>query len=225
MNGDVGWIDFHFDIMCPWAYQTSLWIREVRERTGLEIRWRFFSLEEANREDGKKHPWEREWSYGWSMMRIGVVLRRRDMALLDQWYLTAGRALHEQGRKPHDPDVARGLLVEMGVGDEVLDRALEDPTTHDEIRSEHERVVAAGGFGVPTIGFPDGRILFGPVLVEPPPGHRTVALWDHVRSWQDFDGLYEIQRPKSTADIERIAARFTPYLDARDWRTIQKETP
>ena len=42
-------VDFHFDVMCPYAYQTSLWIREVRRLTGLEITWRFFSLEEINR--------------------------------------------------------------------------------------------------------------------------------------------------------------------------------
>ena len=75
-------VDFHFDIMCPYAYQTSLWIRNVREETGLDIRWRFFSLEEINRQEGKKHPWEREWSYGWSMMRVGALLRRQDMSCL-----------------------------------------------------------------------------------------------------------------------------------------------
>ncbi|MFM8836330.1 MAG: DsbA family protein [Actinomycetota bacterium] len=46
-------IDFFFDIMCPYAYQTSLWIREIREKVALEINWRFFSLEEINREEGK----------------------------------------------------------------------------------------------------------------------------------------------------------------------------
>ena len=51
-------VDFHFDVMCPWAYQTSLWIRSVREETGLKINWKFFSLEEVNRREGKKHPWE-----------------------------------------------------------------------------------------------------------------------------------------------------------------------
>ena len=86
-------IGFHFDVMCPWAYQTSLWIRDVRRQNGLQIDWRFFSLEETNREEGKKHPWEREWSYGWSMMRIGAYLRRQDPALLDEWYARAGRAL------------------------------------------------------------------------------------------------------------------------------------
>jgi 2-hydroxychromene-2-carboxylate isomerase len=31
----VGAVDFHFDFMCPWAYQASLWIRDVREQLGL----------------------------------------------------------------------------------------------------------------------------------------------------------------------------------------------
>ena len=41
-------VDFHFDVMCPWAYQTSLWMREVSERRDIEVNWRFFSLEEIN---------------------------------------------------------------------------------------------------------------------------------------------------------------------------------
>ncbi|MDG2022863.1 MAG: DsbA family protein, partial [Actinomycetota bacterium] len=57
-------VDFHFDVMCPWAYQTSLWMRDVRDQLDLKVNWKFFSLEEINLREGKKHPWEREWSYG-----------------------------------------------------------------------------------------------------------------------------------------------------------------
>src|SRR6476660_10168640 len=54
-------ITFYLDPMCPYSYQTSVWIREVRSRLadGLDIVWKFFSLEEVNLEAGKKHPWER----------------------------------------------------------------------------------------------------------------------------------------------------------------------
>src|SRR6478672_3784891 len=83
-------IEFFFDLMCPWAYQGAVWIREVRALTGLDIRWRFFSLEEINRVEGKKHPWERDWSYGWSQMRVGALLRREEPALLDRWYAATG---------------------------------------------------------------------------------------------------------------------------------------
>ena len=141
-------VDFHFDPMCPFAYQTSLWVRDVREQLGITINWRFFSLEEINRVEGKKHPWERDWSYGWSLMRIGALLGRTDMSLLDQWYAAIGHELHVAGGKPHDPVVARRLLGKI-VDAAVFDAALDDPTTHDDVRADHQRVVDAGGYGVP----------------------------------------------------------------------------
>jgi len=126
-------IDFHLDIMCPFAFQTSRWMRDVRRQTGLVINWRFFSLEEINRVEGKKHPWEREWSYGWSMMRIAAYLRRTDLDLLDKWLLVAGEALHVQGQRPHDPEVARLLLESIGADPAVVDLAINDQTTNDEV--------------------------------------------------------------------------------------------
>ncbi len=215
-------VDFHFDLMCPFAYQTSRWIREVRDRTGLAVTWRFFSLEEVNRQEGKKHPWERAWSYGWSMMRIGALLRRHDMADLDRWYERAGRALHVEGRKPHEPAVARALLEELGLNPGLVDEAIADPTTGDEVLADHRRVVDAGGFGVPTLFFPDGQCLFGPVLVDPPTGEAAVRLWDAVAAWREFPHLYELQRPKSTADEQVIVDALRPYLEARDWVSVNR---
>lgn len=215
-------VDFHFDVMCPWAYQTSRWMRTVRDELGLTVNWRFFSLEEVNRVEGKKHPWEREWSYGWSMMRIGALLRRRDMAQLDAWYERAGRALHVDGHKPHEPDVARHLLREISLDPAVVDEAMADPTTHDEVRADHQRVRDAGGFGVPTLFFPDGQCLFGPVVLDPPTGDAAVRLWQATTAWLEFPHLYEVQRPKTAADQRHIAQTFRPYLDARDWVSIER---
>lgn len=224
-NGRPTSVDFHFDIMCPYAYQTSLWIRSVREETGLDIRWKFFSLEAINRAEGKKHPWEREWSYGWSMMRIGALLRRQDMDLLDRWYAEAGKALHVEGRKPHRPEVAEEILTEMGLDPALVRAAIDDPTTGDEVLAEHERVVAKGGFGVPTMFFADDQALFGPVLVDPPEGEAAVRLWDLTVGWLEFPHVYEVQRPKGPADIDAIATAFSPYLEARDWFSVQNPTP
>lgn len=215
-------VDFHFDVMCPWAYQTSLWMREVRDQLGLTVNWRFFSLEEVNLRPGKKHPWEREWSYGWSMMRIGAVLRRQSMDLLDQWYAVAGKALHVDGNRPHEPAVARHLLTLIGADPAIVDASIADQTTHDEIKAEHQRVVDAGGFGVPTLFFPDGQCLFGPVLLDPPTGDAAVRLWHAVTAWCEFPHLYELQRPKQKTDEAAIAQTFRPYLEARDWVSINR---
>jgi predicted DsbA family dithiol-disulfide isomerase len=221
---------FHFDVICPWAYQTSLWMREVRDRLGIEVDWRFFSLEEVNRVDGKKHPWEREWSYGWSMMRIGALLKREDPALNDAWYLRSGTALHVEGRQPHRPEVARDLLAEMGLDPGIVDDALADETTHDDVRRDHEAVLALGGWGVPTLVFPgsatdEARKLFGPVLIEPPTGGAADRLWELVVGWLEFPHLFELQRPKTPADLASVAEVFRPYIEAREWNTVVNPTP
>jgi len=215
-------VDFHFDVMCPWAYQTSLWMRDVRDQLDLKVNWKFFSLEEINLREGKKHPWEREWSYGWSMMRIGVVLRRLDMDLLDKWYAVAGKALHVDGHRPHNPDVARHLLEEIGADPGIVEQSIEDLSTHDEIKTEHDRVVGTGGFGVPTLFFPDGQAFFGPVLLDPPTGDAALRLWDAVTAWMEFPHLYEMQRPKQATDEQAIYETFKPYLEARDWVSINR---
>ena len=218
MTADV---DFHFDPMCPFAYQTALWIREVRAQTGLTVNWRFFSLEEINRVEGKKHPWERRWSYGWSLMRVGALLRRMDPDLLDRWYEVTGHELHTLGGKPHDPEVARRLLSDIGVDPGLLDRALDDPTTHDDVRADHQRVLDAGGYGVPTL-FLDGQCLFGPVLVDPPTGADALRLWQVVTGLAALPHVYELQRPKTAADAELIGRTLRPYLDGRDWVSIDR---
>ena len=219
-------VDFHFDPMCPFAYQTSLWIRDVREQLGITVNWRLFSLEEINRAEGKKHPWEREWSFGWSLMRIGALLRRTDMASLDHWYAAIGHELHTLGGKPHDPVVARRLLREIGLDETTFDAALDDPTTHDDIRADHQRVVDAGGYGVPTLflsGTADGtQCLFGPVLVDPPTGQASLTLWNVVIGMAELPHVYELQRPKAPADVDLIGRSLRPYLDGRDWVSINR---
>lgn len=219
-------VDFHFDVMCPWAYQTSKWIREARRQRDITVRWRFFSLEEVNRQDGKKHPWEREWSYGWSMLRVAARLRRlpgpRGNEAVDHFYEVAGRMLHEDGLKVYTPEGVAAVLDEIGEDRSLAQEAIEDPSTHDEVRADHAAVVDLGGYGVPTLVFhPERTPLFGPVITPAPTGEEAGKLWDAVVAWRSFPHLYEIRRPKVAADWEHIQTSFSPYLNARDWQTIQ----
>ena len=219
-------VEFFFDPMCPWAYQTSRWMREVRDRLGLEVSWRFFSLEEVNRIDGRKHPWERAWSYGWSQMRVGAYLRRVGMNEVDRWYAAIGSAFHERGVRTHEPAVHAALLDELGHPPGTLDAALADTTTTDEVRADHDHALATlGAFGVPTIVLPSGDTVFGPVVTPAPIGEAALELWDLVTAWRAFPHLYELRRPKTADDIAHIARGFAPYLAARDWQTVENPAP
>lgn len=219
-------IEFYFDPMCPWAYQTSVWIRDVRAQIGLDIAWRFFSLEEINRPEGKRHPWERPLAYGWSPMRVAAWLRRLDMALCDQWYEACGHALHVDGRRFYDRDVAVGLLEGIDAPAHAWDQAMADPTTHDDVRRDHDHAVSTyGAFGVPIIVMDSGRALFGPVVVPAPRGDAALKLWELCTTYSEIGGLFEIKTPKTTDDLRMIARRFEPYLTARQWPTIETPAP
>jgi 2-hydroxychromene-2-carboxylate isomerase len=219
-------VEFFFDPMCPYAYQTSLWMREVRDRLGIGVQWRFFSLEEINRAEGQKHPWERDWSYGFGQMRVGALLRRRSNDELDRWYAEVGRAFHIEGIKTQEPDVHRELLEQWGFGADVLDEAIADATTADEVRADHDFVVGEkAAWGVPTLVFPDGQALFGPVVAPAVYGEAAERLWDLVVGWTEFPHLYELQRPKRPDDLRHILTTFRPYLEARSWTSVSNPTP
>jgi hypothetical protein len=201
-------------------------LRNVRAETGLEIEWRFFSLEEVNREEGKKHPWERDWSYGWSQMRIGAWLRRAGQDLLDTWYAAVGAAFFEQGQPTFTPDGAAAVLESLGIPGSVVSSALEDPTTGDEVRADHVGLVSHhGGHGVPTLVFPSGEAVYGPVVLAAPAGDQAVRLWDLVVGWREFPDLFELRKPKTGDDLARIGDAFSTYLRARAWRTIENPAP
>ena len=40
--------------------------------------------------------------------------------------------------------------------------------------------------------------------------------------WLEFPHLYETQRPKTKDDDEYIATTIRPYLEARDWTSINR---
>lgn len=219
-------VELYFDPMCPWAYRTSLWVREVRRQVGIEIDWRFFSLEEVNREEGKLHPWERPWSYGWSQMRVGALLRRDGPEILDRWYAAVGQAFFERGEPTFTPEGARAVLAGIGLDPARVDEAVADPTTSDEVLADHRRCVDRhGGHGVPTIVLEDGVALYGPVVLDPPTGPAAVRLWELVEGWKEFPTLYELRRPKTEADRSAIGDAFSTYVDARVWRTVENPAP
>lgn len=219
-------VEFFFDPMCPWAYQTSIWIRRVRAQIGLDITWRFFSLEEINRPEGKRHPWERPIAYGWTPMRVAAWLRRIDMGLCDRWYEAAGRALHEEGRRPYEQAVAEALLAGIGAPDGTWEAALADPTTHLDVKADHDLAANQfGAFGVPIMVIDGGRPVFGPVVVPAPEGEEALRLWRFTCEYTTIPGLYELKTPKTRGDLTAIAQAFTPYLGARQWQTIENPAP
>jgi 2-hydroxychromene-2-carboxylate isomerase len=221
-------ISFYFDPMCPYAYQTSRWIRSVRGTVDVDVSWRFFSLEEVNRVDGKRHPWERPWSYGFGQMRVGALIRRElGNDALDRWYDAVGNAFFNEGVKTHVPETHGAVIERAGFDAAFVERAIADESTLEEVRDEHlDSVARYGAHGVPTIVFhPTDYAVYGPVVVPAPEGEDATALWDLVVAMRRFPHLYELRRPKTASDVRHIGEQFRTYLTSRDWNTIENPAP
>ena len=159
-------------------------------------------------------------------MRVAAWLRRTDMSLCDRWYEACGRALHVEGRRFYDRDIAVELLESIGAPPTAWDDALADTTTHDDVRDDHDRAVALyGAFGVPIIVLPNQRTIFGPVVVPAPTGADALRLWEMCNAYSEIGGLFELKTPKTQTDLRMIAREFGPYLAARQWTTIQNPAP
>jgi hypothetical protein len=159
-------------------------------------------------------------------MRVAAWLRRVDMELCGRWYEACGRALHVDGRRFYERDVAVELLESIDAPPNAWDDALADATTHDDVHADHDRAVAEyGAFGVPIIVFPTGRAIFGPVVVPAPTGDAALQLWELCETYSQIGGLFELKTPKTGADLRMIAEQFHPYLTARQWSTIQNPAP
>jgi mycothiol-dependent nitroreductase-like protein len=146
------------------------------------------------------------------------------MDLLDAWYAAVGHELHVEGGKPHDPEVARTLLARIGIEPTLLDEALADETTHEDVKSDHQRVLDAGGFGVPALFLPDDQCLFGPVLVDPPSVRDAVRLWEVVTGMAEL-GLTVPARWRRCGLRTRRTRRRRPTSPpwwARGWRLARR---
>ena len=221
-------VDFHFDVMCPYSCHPDLACGSGRcgPAPALEINWRFFSLEEVNRQEGKKHPWEREWSYGWSMMRIGrAPAPHRHGPDLDRWYEVAGRALDTStGTSPTSGSVARALLGRLDLDPDLVDQAIADPTTGDEVLAEHRRVVdRRRATGSPHRSSPTGSACSVPCWSTRRRAPAAERLWDAVVAWARVPPpLRAATTEDAGADERHIVETFRPYLEARDWVSIDR---
>ena len=188
-------IRFHFDPLCPWAWQTSKWIREVTKVRDVEVEWSFFSLLVQNKPE--TNPLEDPEAKGTAALRTLALVRRNDgNETMGELYRVIGERAHDNG-EDFTADLVRAALGDVGLDTALVDRALSDSVTVKEISQEHEAVVnEVGCFGVPTIVLSSGESMFGPVVTLAPTGEDAGALWDHFEWLTKQDYFFEMKRER-----------------------------
>jgi 2-hydroxychromene-2-carboxylate isomerase len=201
-------VHFYFDPLCPFAWLTSLWIREVRKDRPVQVEWKFFSLAGADDPDDTWH----------GPLRIAALARREGgNAAVDAAYLALGRFFHERPESFQEIDRLAELiapyLADVGLDPALASRALGDPSTTDEVLRDHrEAMDRYAAFGVPWLVVDgDEAGFFGPVIGELLKGNDAVTLWDDFVRMSARPYLYELKRGrKGLQDLDGLSAGFEP---------------
>jgi protein-disulfide isomerase-like protein with CxxC motif len=193
-------IHFHFDPICPWCYQTSRWIRRVRDLGAAVVTWGLFSLElqNAGHETGTLAA-----SHARSRLALSTAVAVRHIAGPDAvgaFYAAIGRRIHEDGEPLEDRATTLAALEEAGLAAQLLPDAGDGDALADRVAEEHRQLVEnTRSFGVPTMVLDagEGPAIFGPVLTEPPEtDEETLELFDHVVWLARYENFSELKRKR-----------------------------
>lgn len=205
-------LEFYFDPVCPYCWQTSKWVRQVQRLAGIEVGWRFISLRFVNEPKGYEHRpvhFREVHLEGTRLLRIIAAVRAdRGDAAVGALYEAMGKRIWEVD-PPEAPDRAaiRALhaegfdisdMLEAGGVGQSYAAAADDPSFDAVIRRETQDALDRAGddVGTPILSFdpPDGPAFFGPVISELPPDEDAVALYEAVRRLASWDGFSELKR-------------------------------
>lgn len=208
-------LNFYFDPVCPFAWMTSKWVRQVQAQRDYTVDWRFISLRLINAEvdyDAQFPPeYEAGHTAGLRLLRVAARARaehgREAMAPL---YAAFGTHIFETAPAADDRrtegefrerrgtrEFAELILADVGLPLELAD-ALDDESRDAEIREETDEALSLTGkdVGTPIIHFepPTGVAFFGPVISRLPADDSAAELWDHVIGLARFPGFAELKR-------------------------------
>ena len=198
---------FYFDPVCPFAWMTSTWVRQVAAQRDYAVEWRFISLRLLNAHiDYDSHfPPEYEAGHTAGLRLLRVCARARaehGPAAVDRLYLAMGQRIWEQQHPDADtagrvPRLAADALAEVGLPAQLAD-ALEDTAYDAELQASTDEALSLTGkdVGTPILHFqpPEGVAFFGPVISRLPADAEAAELWDHVIGLARFPGFAELKR-------------------------------
>ena len=230
-------INFYFDPLCPFAWMTSKWVRQVTAQRDYTVDWRFISLRMLNADVDydSRFPagYEAGHTAGLRLLRVAARTRaEHGRQAVGPLYQAIGTQAFDSAAAPALRPEERGsrefvepLLQQAGLPAS-LAAALDDAGWDGELLAETGEALALTGkdVGTPIIHFgpPRGTAFFGPVISRLPAGEEAIRLWDHVVGLASFPGFAELkrslrERPSSAASAStpaRPASRRTGTAEA-----------
>jgi len=199
-------INFHFDPLCPLAWRTALWMREVRNLRPVDIHWRLFSLEVVNRKEGVEPDYV---SNGWAALRtLALAQRQKGNEAVEKLYIALGNAQHGRRESIRECAGVEACAEQAGFGKDFVEVALSDENTIQDVLNDHQEAVKRyQAFGVPTIAIEGSNVgFYGPIIHSVPYGEEAADLWDYTAWALKQPNIFELKRDRKQAQWGPVSA-------------------
>src|ERR1700686_55149 len=114
-------IKFHFDVRCPWCYQTSRWIHRLDDLGVIEADWGVFSLEVIHAHDEGTDPETIDAVSGPALQTAIVIRDTEGSRAIGPFYRALGKRMWEQPPPIPALTAIRESLTEAGLDEGLLD--------------------------------------------------------------------------------------------------------
>lgn len=193
--------DFWFDPICPWAWLSSRWMKQVEQVRDVDTQFHVMSLAYLNQDRDLSDDYREMLNTAWGPVRVCIAAEQEHGSeVLDRLYTELGTRFHVQAQE-RDRSVVEDALRAAGLPVELAD-AMNSERYDEVLKKSHDEGMDQVGsdVGTPVIAF-EGVAFFGPVVTPAPKGEAAGKLWDGVRLVAATEGFYELKRSRTSDPV------------------------